>query len=115
MEKTYTAEEILEAISTHYQESIFVSDGEGNVLFVNDIGAERVGAKNREEVMHKNVRQLVQDGYYENSPILQSISTKEEAFATLAYHGKNTSVSHSVPVLDEINYADNPCNCTNRQ
>lgn len=36
MEKTYTAEEILEAISTHYQESIFVSDGEGYV----HIGAE---------------------------------------------------------------------------
>ena len=47
MTKNYTAEDILQALSTHYKEPIFVSDGEGNVIFVNDIGAERIGAKNK--------------------------------------------------------------------
>ena len=47
MTKNYTAEDILQALSTHYKESIFVSDGEGNVIFVNDIGAERIGTKNK--------------------------------------------------------------------
>lgn len=69
MTKNYTAEEILQALSTHYKESIFISDGEGNVIFVNEIGAERVGAKNKEEILHKNVRELVKDGYYDNSPM----------------------------------------------
>lgn len=103
MTKNYTAEEILQALSTHYKESIFISDGEGNVIFVNEIGAERVGAKNKEEILHKNVRELVKDGYYDNSPILKAIETKKEAYATLTYKNKNASVSHCVPVLDNNN------------
>ena len=101
MTKNYTAEDILQALSTHYKESIFVSDGEGNVIFVNDIGAERIGAKNKEEILYRNVKELVKDGYYDNSPILKAIETKKETFATIRYKNENASVSHSVPVLDD--------------
>lgn len=101
MTKNYTAEDILQALSTHYKESIFVSDGEGNVIFVNDIGAERIGAKNKEEILYRNVKDLVKDGYYDNSPILKAIETKKETFATIRYKNENASVSHSVPVLDD--------------
>ena len=102
MTKNYTAEDILQALSTYYKESIFVSDGEGNVIFfVNDIGAERIGAKNKEEILYRNVKELVKDGYYDNSPILKAIETKKETFATIRYKNENASVSHSVPVLDD--------------
>ena len=52
MRKEFTAEEILEALNKYYIESIFITDGEGKVIFVNEEGARRIGAP-REELMYK--------------------------------------------------------------
>ncbi len=100
MKAEYTAAQILDALVAHYHESIFVTDGEGNIIFVNELGAERVGVP-REKLMHCNVRQLVEEGVYERSTVLMAIETKKESVATLTYKTKNSSVSRSVPVLDE--------------
>ena len=100
MKLEFTPEQILDALVTYYHESIFVTDGEGNIIFVNEPGAERVGVP-REELMHCNVRQLLDEGVYERSTVLMAIETKKESVATLTYKTKNSSVSHSVPVLDE--------------
>ena len=35
MQKKFTAEEILAALNQYYKESIFITDGEGNIIFVN--------------------------------------------------------------------------------
>lgn len=61
MKKKFTAEEILKALNEHYKESIFITDGEGNIIFVNEVGAKRIGPP-REELMYKNVRKLVEEG-----------------------------------------------------
>ena len=98
--RTYTAEMILEALNTYYHESIFITDGEGNIIFVNELGAERIGAP-REKLMHRNVKELLEEGLYEQSTVLMAIETKKESTATLTYKTKNSSVSHSVPILDE--------------
>ena len=99
MGRTFTAEEILEALNKYYKESIFITDGEGNVIFVNEEGARRIGPA-REELIHKNVSKLVEEGIYDNSTSLTAIQTKQEAVSALTYKSKDSSISHSIPVLD---------------
>ena len=99
MQKKFTAEEILAALNQYYKESIFITDGEGNIIFVNEVGAERIGPP-REELMYKNVKQLVKEGVYDKSTSLTAIQTKQDAVSALTYRTKNSSISHSIPVLD---------------
>lgn len=99
MKKKFTAEEILEALNKYYKESIFVTDGEGNVIFVNEVGAKRMGAPTS-ELMYRNVSELLKDELYDNSTSLMAIQTKKDAVATLKYKTKNSSISHSIPVLN---------------
>ena len=99
MRNQFTAEEILEALNKYYKESIFITDGEGNIIFVNEVGAKRIGPP-REELMHKNVGQLVKEGVYDKSTSLTAIQTKKDAVSALTYRTKNSSISHSIPVLD---------------
>ena len=98
MQNKFTAEEILAALNEYYKESIFITDGEGNIIFVNEVGAKRIGPP-REELMHKNVGQLVKEGVYDKSTSLTAIQTKKDAVSVLTYQTKNSSVSHSIPVL----------------
>ncbi|MCR5273639.1 MAG: sigma 54-interacting transcriptional regulator [Lachnospiraceae bacterium] len=98
----YSAEEILEALNTHYDESIFITDSEGTIIYVNKIGAERLGSS-RDYLMGKNVRELMKEGMYVNSTVLTAIETKKPYTGHLANYGVNNkkdTVSHSVPVLD---------------
>lgn len=100
MTKKLTAEDILGALNTHYCESIFITDGEGKVIFVNELGAERMGTE-RDKLMNRNVKDLVSEGMYERSTTLTAIETKRDAVGTLNPDDEKSSVSHSVPVLDE--------------
>ena len=99
MQNKFTAEEILAALNQYYKESIFITDGEGNIIFVNEVGAERIGPP-REELMYKNVKQLVKEGVYDKSTSLTAIQTKQDAVSALTYRTKNSSISHRIPVLD---------------
>lgn len=100
MKKKFTADEILDALNKYYKESIFITDGEGNVIFVNEVGSKRMGST-REELMYKSVAQLIDDGLYDNSTSMMAIRTKKDAVAALTYKSKESSISHSIPVLDD--------------
>lgn len=100
MKHHFTAEEILEALNLYYKESIFITDGEGNVIFVNEEGARRIGAP-RADLIHKNVLQLVEEGVYDNSTSITAIQTKTDAVSALTYKSNDSSISHSIPILDE--------------
>lgn len=100
MAKFYSSHVILDSIGKYYPESIFITDGEGNIIFVNETGAERLGVS-REYLLHKNVHDLVAGGLYKQSSTIIAIETKEENTSTLVADSANPSVSHSIPVLDE--------------
>ncbi len=100
MYRNYSAEEILEAITKYYTESVFITDGDGIVVFVNDIGAERLNAK-REQLIGRNVDELVGEGVYEQSTTRRAIETGKACIATLDPGKKSSTVSHSTPVLDD--------------
>jgi len=100
--RKYSAEEILEALTYYYDESIFVTGSEGEVIFVNELGAQRLGCT-REEILHKNVRDLLKDGKYDNSTVLVAMDTKKPYTGQISEGkmGRTSTVSHSVPVLDD--------------
>ena len=98
--KEYSAKQILEALRDYYDESIFITDGDGIVIFINELGAKRLNST-VEDILGHDVRELMKGGMYEKSTTLQAIQTKKEAIATLNPSRKDSNVSHSVPVLDE--------------
>lgn len=97
---SFSAEEILEALNQYYKESIFITDGQGNIVYINEVGAERIGVP-RAEAMYKNVDSLVAEGAYDHSTSKLVIETGREAVSALTYKSKNSSISHSIPVLDD--------------
>ena len=100
VKKEITAEEILDALNDHYMESIFVTDGEGKVIYVNTVGAKRIGPA-RDKLLGRNVMDLVDEGVYDKSTTMTAIHTKDEAISALTYRAKDSSISRSVPVFDE--------------
>lgn len=97
---SFSAEEILEALNQYYKESIFITDGQGNIVYINEVGAERIGVP-RAEAMYRNVDSLVAEGAYDHSTSKLVIETGREAVSALTYKSKNSSISHSIPVLDD--------------
>ncbi|MCQ2560654.1 MAG: sigma 54-interacting transcriptional regulator [Clostridia bacterium] len=93
-------QDILNAISDYYSESIFVTDGEGNVIFVNKIGAERLNST-PEKLIGRNVDSMVSEGLYGQSTTRKAIQTKRPFAARLFPDRKDSNVSKSVPILDE--------------
>ncbi len=100
MQKSFSAEEILRALKNHYDESIFVTDAEGTVLFLNECAAHRFDAT-IEELLGKKVQHLMTTGLYQRSTSLESAATKSEVIATINPNSRHRLVSHSVPVLDD--------------
>lgn len=91
---------ILDALKHHYDESIFVTDGEGNVVFVNEVGAKRLGTT-LDQIENKNVRDLVASGTYHYSTTLEAIKTQKPVFAEISRIGDDHTYSRSIPVFDE--------------
>lgn len=96
----FDARAILDAIDEYYSESVFVTDGSGNIIFVNRIAAERLNAK-RTQLIGKNVDDLVSQGLYGTSTTRRAIDTKQPYAALLYPDRKNSNVSKSVPILDD--------------
>ena len=58
---------------------IYITDGEGNTIFLNDESC-KTGGLTREDVLGKNMKELVETGFVENSMALKVIeSGKEES------------------------------------
>ena len=91
---------ILEALREHFRESIFVTDGEGNVVFANKEASERLGIP-IEKMEGSNVHELLNEGLYKYSTVLEAIETKKESLGEINFKGDLHTFSNSVPVLDD--------------
>lgn len=100
MKKEFTAEEILEVIDKYFSESIFMTDGEGNIVFLNEKGAKRIHTP-KEELQGRNIYDLIQEGLYTQSTTKMAIETKKPYTGMLDQGLEDNTASHSVPVLDE--------------
>lgn len=62
---------ILECID----DGVWITDGEGNVIEAND---EAIGVQNRDEIIGKNMQELVDQGIYKDSATLRVLESKEK-------------------------------------
>ncbi|MDR2088240.1 MAG: sigma 54-interacting transcriptional regulator [Clostridiales Family XIII bacterium] len=77
---------------------LFIADGQGNVLMLND-ESERTGGMTKEEILGKNVRELVDMGYMTESSTIKSMSSlREENIIQDLGTGEQLYIS-GVPIL----------------
>lgn len=94
------AEELLDALIAHYNESIFITDKDGMVVFANEVSVRNLGTT-LEKVLYRNVRDIISDGIYTHSTAMEAARTKKPVIAAINPERPDSSISHSVPVLDE--------------
>ena len=63
---------LIEALRTHYRDSIFVTDGYGNITFANEVSSQRLGVP-ISELEGRNVSDLVKEGAYCHSTVMEAI------------------------------------------
>lgn len=94
------AEELLDALVDHYKESIFITDRDGTVVFANEVSARHMGTT-LDKILYRNVRDIIRDGIYTRSTAMEAARTKKPVIAAIHPERPDSSISHSVPVLDE--------------
>lgn len=93
-------ENIYQTIVENLGVEIFVSDGSGNVLFVNPASIE-INELDVDNVVGRNVRELLEDGYFEESSTMKVLDAKETV--SILQHLKNGKkvIATGVPIFDE--------------
>ncbi|MBQ9059639.1 MAG: sigma 54-interacting transcriptional regulator [Firmicutes bacterium] len=79
---------------------IFVSDGEGNVLFVNPESIE-INALDVDNVIGRNVRDLLSEGYFEESSTLRVLKEKKTVSVLLHLTNGKQIIATGVPMFDD--------------
>lgn len=90
----------LEDIVANFHQSIFVSDHEGNVIFANPMAEILLGIP-KSKMIGNNVRELVREGFYDKSPILETIETKQSVMGIIKTRHGNTLIVSSQPLFDD--------------
>ena len=92
-------ENIYKTIVENLGVEIFVSDGRGNVMFVNPSSIE-INELDVDNVLGRNVRELMEEGYFEESSTLKVL--KEKKTVSVFQHLKNGKkvIATGVPIFD---------------
>ena len=93
-------DDLIEALRDYYRDSIFVTDGAGNVIFSNEVASQRIGLP-IDELEGRNVRDMVEEGVYSYSTVMEAIRTKREVAAEINSTDDLHTFSNSVPIMDE--------------
>ncbi|MCR5181597.1 MAG: sigma 54-interacting transcriptional regulator [Clostridia bacterium] len=93
-------DKLIEALRDYYRESIFVTDGSGTVVFANEVASQRVGLP-LDELIGRNAQDMVSEGVYSYSTVMESIRTKREVAAEINSSDDLHTFSNSVPVMDK--------------
>lgn len=94
------SEQVLLDIINNLQESVFVTDGAGRVILVNPVATELLGVT-QEDLLGYRVEDLIQRGYWSNSAVLKTLSTRTTAISTINCSNGTQNVSTSTPVFNE--------------
>ena len=99
IENTYVNKMMKSIVDSSY-DGIYVTDGEANTLLVNK-SYGRITGLNIEELIGKNMKDLVEAGVYDNSGSLAVIETGKEATVNQKLSSGKEILVTSVPVFDE--------------
>jgi PAS domain S-box-containing protein len=92
-------------IVDHIDENIFITDGEGLVLYVNPAYSHNTGVP-ESDVLHRNVRDIVKDGVFSGGSTIPVLETKRKAYRMSTTYRSDTpwlGYTVGVPIFDEQN------------
>lgn len=90
----------LDMLINNSYDGIFVTDGTGTVLRVNHT-VERILQTSEQELVGKNTRDLIAQGYYSSSSVLESISLRRTVTKLLFANDGTEIMATSTPVFDD--------------
>lgn len=90
----------MEIIFEQSSDGIFITDGEGTVLNVNPADEKKV-MMSREEMIGKNVRELVADGAFHPSAVSKTIETGTACTITQTTRNGQNVICTATPIFDE--------------
>jgi len=91
---------IFKAIMCFSKDGLFVSDQDGNVVMVNR-ASEEMQSFNASEILGRNVRDLVQEGYYDRSVTLEVFRQKRVVSLIQTNRNKTKILSTGIPIFDD--------------
>ena len=91
---------IFEGIMCHSRDGLFISDDQGKILMINKASEDMLGVTSA-DVLGRDVRDLVREGYWDSSVILLVLE-KKRATTILQTSWKGTKIlTTGVPILDD--------------
>lgn len=91
--------ESIDAVVDSSYDGIYITDGEGNTLRVND-AYEKISGIKKEEIIGKNMRRMVEEGYISLSASLIAIEKKEAVTIEQEYKTGKKAIVTSNPVFN---------------
>lgn len=93
----FDSPELYRTIVSNYLGSIIVSDKTGKICFTNQRDDFVLPP---EQLLNRNLNDLVKEGFYGQSSTLQALSSKRREIEYIKRKGKSSIVTISVPILD---------------
>ena len=100
MKNTDFNENIYKTIVENLGVEIFVSDGDGNVLFVNPASIE-INELDVDNIIGRNVRDLLEEGYFEESSTLRVLTERKTVSVLQTLKNGMQIIATGVPLFDE--------------
>lgn len=91
----------LDAIIESVSDGLYITDGKGNTLRVNSAYERISGGVKAEEVIGKNMKELVDEGYYSKSVTFIVLEKKEPVSILHTIKGDKEALITGTPVFDE--------------
>lgn len=92
---TEDAKQYVKAIIECIDDGIWITDGQGNVIEVN---TQALGCQKREDIIGKNMKDLVEAGIYDTSVTLKVL--KEKKKATIVQHEETEMIVTGIPYME---------------
>lgn len=92
---TEDAKNYAKAIIECIDDGVWITDGEGNVIEVN---TQALGCQKREDIIGKNMKELVENGIYDTSVTLKVLEDKKKA--TLVQHEETEIIVTGIPYIE---------------
>lgn len=94
-EITEDAKKYVKAIIECIDDGVWITDGEGNVIEVN---TQALGCQKREDIIGKNMRELVESGIYDTSVTLKVLKDKKKA--TIIQNEETEMIVTGIPYVE---------------
>jgi PAS domain S-box-containing protein len=91
---------IFKAIMQSSKDGLLVTDQNGNVVLVNR-ASEEMNSYNASDILGKNVRDLVKDGYYNRSATVQVLKIKKVVSLIHSTRAKRRILCTGIPIFDD--------------